>query len=151
MKRLLACTFLLLPALLLLTAVPAAFAQSVDDVATAAGAPADPLVERGRYLVEGVGMCGQCHTPRNARGELKTSDVLGGAPVPVVMPAGWAKPWAYKAPRIAGLPQHTDEEFVVLMTTGVNRDGRELMLPMPPFRMSEADATAIAAYLRTLR
>ena len=149
MKRLLVCT-----ALMSLIALPAALAQSVDDVAdepAAAEAPADPIVERGRYLVEGVGMCGQCHTPRNAQGELKQAEWLGGAPVPVPMPAGWSNPWAYKAPRIAGLTQFTDEEFVTLMTTGVNRDGRELMLPMPPFRMTAEDATAIAAYLRTLR
>ena len=27
-------------------------------------------IERGRYLVEEVAKCGECHTPRNAQGEL---------------------------------------------------------------------------------
>lgn len=116
--------------------------------AAAAPAPAG-AVERGRYLVESVGMCGQCHTPRNDHGQLQMDRWLQGGPVPAVTPPGYAK-WAYKAPRIAGLPQHTDEQFVLLLTTGVNRDGKEPMPPMPPFRMTEADALAIAAYLRSL-
>ncbi|MEO1368251.1 MAG: hypothetical protein AAFX50_13850, partial [Acidobacteriota bacterium] len=119
MKRVLIASFVLS---LILAAAPAAFAQAADEAAAetteAAASTADPMVERGRYLVEGVGMCGQCHSARNAAGELKKSDWLGGAPVPVTMPPTWAKPWAYRAPRIAGLPQHTDEEFVKLMTTG---------------------------------
>lgn len=37
---------------------------------------------RGRYLVEGLGHCGECHTPRNALGGLDYDRWLGGAPVP---------------------------------------------------------------------
>ena len=36
-------------------------------------------VERGRYLVEDVAMCGECHTPRNEHGELRTDAWLKGA------------------------------------------------------------------------
>lgn len=105
---------------------------------------------RGQYLVEAVGQCGQCHTPRDSRGHLRLDEWLHGAPVPVTTPAGYTPQWVYKAPRIAGLPQHTDEEFVRLMTTGINRDGQPTRLPMPQFRLSEDDALAIAAYLRAL-
>ena len=38
--------------------------------------------ERGRYLVEALGHCGECHTPRNALGGLDYSAWLGGAPDP---------------------------------------------------------------------
>ncbi|MEM6792937.1 MAG: hypothetical protein AAF725_03090 [Acidobacteriota bacterium] len=107
-------------------------------------------IERGRYLVVNAVVCGGCHTQRTAEGDLVKRQTLHGAPVPVSKPEAWSDPFAYWAPRIAGLPQHTDEEFVRLMTTGVNRDGRYLMLPMPQFRMSEEDAMAIAAYLRSL-
>jgi mono/diheme cytochrome c family protein len=31
-------------------------------------------IERGRYLVEEVAKCAECHTPRNARGELDSKD-----------------------------------------------------------------------------
>jgi mono/diheme cytochrome c family protein len=39
-------------------------------------------LERGRYLVEGLGHCAKCHTPRNAIGGLDTARWLGGAPNP---------------------------------------------------------------------
>jgi mono/diheme cytochrome c family protein len=35
---------------------------------------------RGRFLVEGPGHCGECHTPRNALGGLDRSRWLAGAP-----------------------------------------------------------------------
>lgn len=122
--------------------------------ATAAEAPAAPAadsaqIERGRYIVTGVSMCGECHTPRNASGELQMNHWLMGASIPVTTPEGY-RSWVYKAPRIADLPQHTDEQFVTLMTTGINRDGMQTRSPMPQFRMSEEDALAIAAYLRSL-
>ena len=39
-------------------------------------------LERGRYLVEALGHCGECHTPRNALGGLDYSRWLHGAPTP---------------------------------------------------------------------
>ncbi|MBT8082772.1 MAG: cytochrome c [Gammaproteobacteria bacterium] len=61
-------------------------------VATAA---TDPLLERGRYLVEGPGHCGECHTPRNWFAALDAGRWLAGAPspagdgrVPNITPAG---------------------------------------------------------------
>lgn len=38
--------------------------------------------ERGRYLVEALGHCAECHTPRNAVGVLDRSQWLQGAPNP---------------------------------------------------------------------
>ncbi len=53
------------------------------------------LVQRGRVLVEGVGHCGECHTPRDALGGMDRSRWLTGAPspegegtVPDITPAG---------------------------------------------------------------
>jgi len=40
------------------------------------------LLMRGRYLVEGPGHCGECHTPRNWSGGLDKSLWLAGAPNP---------------------------------------------------------------------
>lgn len=39
-------------------------------------------MERGRYLVEALGHCAECHTPRNALGGLKLDQWLAGAPAP---------------------------------------------------------------------
>ena len=52
-------------------------------------------LERGRYLVEGPGHCGECHTPRSAIGGPDLSRWLSGAPnpdgagtIPNLTPAG---------------------------------------------------------------
>lgn len=42
----------------------------------------EPASERGRYLVEALAHCGECHTPRNALGGLDTANWLKGAPNP---------------------------------------------------------------------
>lgn len=112
-------------------------------------APEDD-VERGRYLVRHVAMCVQCHTPRDEGGALEETRLLQGAPVPLRAPYG--DPWAFRAPWLAGLPGHTEDELVHLLSTGiVRRTGRPPAPPMPPFRMTEADARAVAAYLKSLR
>lgn len=41
-----------------------------------------PAQTRGRYLVEALGHCGECHTPRNALGGLQRGKWLSGAPNP---------------------------------------------------------------------
>src|SRR5690606_2840605 len=45
-------------------------------------ASADDSVKRGQYLVEGPGHCGECHTPRDILGGLKTDQWLAGGPNP---------------------------------------------------------------------
>ncbi|MVA24449.1 cytochrome c [Agrobacterium vitis] len=45
-------------------------------------ASADAQVQRGQYLVEGPGHCGECHTPRNVIGGLKVDQWLAGGPNP---------------------------------------------------------------------
>lgn len=42
----------------------------------------DPVLARGQYLVEAMGHCAECHTPRNALGGLITSQWLAGGPNP---------------------------------------------------------------------
>ncbi|WP_340159958.1 cytochrome c [uncultured Hoeflea sp.] len=43
---------------------------------------ADPQIERGQYLVEGPGHCGECHTPRNPIGGFVADAWLAGAQNP---------------------------------------------------------------------
>src|SRR5579863_2373669 len=62
---------------------------------------------RGRYLVENVGMCGQCHTPRDSSGALDQRRPLDGAPV-FLMPASPNPDWPLNAPRIGGTPPASD-------------------------------------------
>lgn len=125
--------------LLLLTTMPAFAAAPRADQA---------LLERGRYLVGGVGLCADCHSPRNEKGEFVPGQWLMGSAIgfkPVV-----EMPWAPVAPPIAGLPSMTDEQAVRFLREGVRPDGTHPRPPMPEYRMNEADAVAVVAYLRSL-
>jgi mono/diheme cytochrome c family protein len=123
-----------------------------------ADAPAQPRprpavsgdVDRGRYLVERVAMCGECHSTRDGRGQIVSTLFLRGGPMPVNPPAWAAEDWPLYIPRIAGLPGYTEDQAMRLLTQGsIDRDGRQLRAPMPRFRMSQQDAAAVIAYLRS--
>lgn len=107
------------------------------------------LVSRGQYIVEGVAVCGSCHTPRRPNGELDRSRWLAGASVPY-LPAQATSDWPTVAPRLAGLPPTTTAGMVTLLTTGVWVTGKPLRDPMPHFQMTRADAEAVVAYLKSL-
>jgi mono/diheme cytochrome c family protein len=106
-------------------------------------------IERGKYIVENVAMCEQCHTRRTESGDADRGAWLKGGPVNIE-PNYKAPYWAQQEPRIAGTPPGTDAEFVRLLTTGISRTGRPPNLPMPPFRMTKEDAEAVLAYLKSL-
>jgi len=131
-----------------LVALAAAF--STRSTAQQATASADPaLIERGRYITHDLAMCVQCHTPRDEAGSLLRDHEFQGAPVPAVNTIRGVA-WALRAPNIAGLVGFTDEQEIQLLTRG-HADGRPAPKPpMPPFRMTEEDARAVVAYLRTV-
>jgi mono/diheme cytochrome c family protein len=106
-------------------------------------------LERGRYIVENVAMCELCHTPRDAEGNPDHQHWLMGGPAQL-RPSYPAPSWAIVEPRIAGTPPGTDAEIIRLLTTGISRTGRPPNPPMPPFRMTRADAEAVLAYLKSL-
>lgn len=107
-------------------------------------------VARGEYLVKHVAMCVQCHSPRDRSGRLLPDKYFQGAPIPVDQPDFPNQEWAFQAPNIAGLDGYTDALAIRLLTEGVTRWGTRPRPPMPPFRMSEEDAAAVVAYLKTL-
>lgn len=108
-------------------------------------------IERGAYLVHHVAQCVACHTPRTREGDLLRHRLLKGAPVPLDGPPFSRWSWAPRAPAIAGLPGWSDAEAVDFLRTGlIPRLGREARLPMPRYRLNEADARAVVAYLRSL-
>jgi mono/diheme cytochrome c family protein len=107
------------------------------------------VIERGRYIVEGVAGCGYCHTPRDENGDLDRTKWLAGAPV-FYQPAQRVPGWPTTAPRLADLPPGSDAEMITLLTTAVSRNGLPLRAPMPRFKMTRADAEAVVAYLKSL-
>ena len=109
----------------------------------------DEALQRGAYLVNSVAQCGNCHTPRNAKGEPDTTRHLQGAPI-------WFKPtsakfakWEDTVPNItaSGLATKWSEEKLVklLTSTGGHADA-----PMPAYKFAADDARAVVAYLRSL-
>jgi mono/diheme cytochrome c family protein len=113
------------------------------------GAESGSQIERGRYIVENVAMCELCHTPRTENGTPDKGHWLGGGPTQ--LRASYPSPyWTQIEPRIAGRPPGTDADFIKLLTTGISRTGYPPNPPMPPFRMTRADAEAVLAYLKSL-
>jgi len=108
-------------------------------------------IERGRYITHDVAMCVQCHTPRDASGALIASEEFMGATFPVGPPPFIPEAaWCITTPRVAGLPGFTDAEAIEFFMTGARLGRHQPKWPMPPFRMSRADAEAVVAFLRSL-
>lgn len=126
-------------------AAPAAGAQPPFAVSRATGGNR----ERGRYLVERVAMCWECHSTRDALGNIVAGTMFKGGSLPIRPP--WANDWPLAIPRIAGLPGYSDGLAIRLLTQGaIKRDGTQLRYPMPRFRMTPEDAADVVAYLGSL-
>jgi mono/diheme cytochrome c family protein len=107
------------------------------------------LIERGKYLVERVAMCIDCHSPRTPTGEFDQKRWLQGSVLDFA-PRHPIPNWTDIAPAIAGLPGYTEEEAVRLLETGLGPNGKPLRPPMPPYRLNHEDALAVVAYLKSL-
>jgi mono/diheme cytochrome c family protein len=115
-----------------------------------AAAPAEPgAIERGKYLVENVAMCEECHTPRDADGNIDESRRLQGAAIWIV-PVHPMTNWANRAPALAGFEGFTEQQGEDILERGVGPNGLPIQPPMHIYHMSHADAQAVIAYLRSL-
>lgn len=109
----------------------------------------DTEIARGRYLVEEVAKCSECHTPRDADMQLDRSQWLQGAPI-WIQPSRHVENWAQFAPSLAGLPGYSDEQMQRVLEMGLAANGRAIQPPMHIYHLNHADAQAIVAYLRSL-
>src|SRR5438105_1644164 len=82
------------------------------------GPPTKADIERGRYLVEEIAKCTECHTPRKPDGELDSSAWLRGAPI-WIRPVAPIPNWADRAPALAGLPSFTNEQVEKVLEDGM--------------------------------
>ena len=105
-------------------------------------------IERGKYLVENIGMCGDCHTPHNEKGEPIKEQWLKGTELPFKSTV--PMPWADKSVNIAGLPGWEHDAAVKFFMTGIAYNDLPARPPMPQYRYSREDAEAIVAYLKSL-
>jgi len=114
---------------------------------------ADPQVERGRYLVSVI-PCTDCHTPGTFLGKPDMTRYLGGSEVGFEVPGlGIFYGTNLTPDKETGLGSWTIEQIATAIRTGTRPDGRVLGPPMPveSFKhLTQSDALAIAAYLKTL-
>jgi mono/diheme cytochrome c family protein len=126
----------------------ALLAQVAASLLPAAGTGPD-LVARGKYLVENVCLCTDCHTPRTETGQLIRSRWLQGA-VTSVRPRDPTPAWAPQAPGLVGLSDARLTEAARLLETGIKQGGTPALAPMPRYRLTREDARAVVEYLRSL-
>jgi mono/diheme cytochrome c family protein len=146
------CSLLLLAVAILAVVVDVSAQQPRSEPPPAASSKSIPAgnIEHGRYLVERVIMCAECHSPRDEHGNIIEEQRFMGAPVPVK--PWWPNDWAERAPRNRGLPGYTVEQGIRLLTEGaIGRDGRQLRPPMPRFHMTTQDAADVVAYMKSLQ
>ncbi|WGY45524.1 cytochrome c [Vibrio sp. ABG19] len=130
------------------------FAPGVQDFS--ADSYADVATERGRYLVQGLGHCGACHTPRaitmqeKALSDGEGADYLsGGDPM-----EGWVAK-NLRGDNKDGLGQWSEQELVTFLKTGRNSHtavfgGMTDVVEHSLQYLSQEDLTAIARYLKSL-
>ena len=124
--------------------------------ASAAGLQSE-LVARGDYLVNGILICGNCHTRRGPSGEILAPQEVGDTAL------SGGQTWdeaAFKvtAPNITqdkdtGIGNYTDAELRQVLRKGIKRNGAQVAVMPSGFYeiMTEHDLDAVIAYLRTLK
>lgn len=111
---------------------------------------AEDAPERGRYLVEALGHCAECHTPRNILGGTDRSRWMAGAP----NPSGLGR-IPNITPHADGLASWAETDIAYFLTTGFTPEfdtaGGEMVEVISNLSQLPAeDLTAIAAYLASL-
>lgn len=116
-------------------------------------APREGLI-RGAYLVRGAAHCAECHTPRRIDASTDDAKFLAGGPGPERSVAANITPHPE-----TGIGRWTEAQIARFLRTGVKPSGQEayslmrtvIMGTSAGFKdLTEADALAIARYLKTV-
>lgn len=107
-------------------------------------------LSRGRYLVEAMGHCAECHTPRNALGGMNRSAWLAGGP----NPDGKGR-IPNITPSEEGVGAWSEDELVEYFATGFTPDfdvvgGLMVSVQENLAKLPESDLRAIAVYLKSI-
>jgi mono/diheme cytochrome c family protein len=125
-------------------------------IAVVGGASAQQLLaERGAYLVNGVGACSNCHTPRGPGGalDLQLDKLLSGGSQTFQAPQYTVKGSNLTPDNETGLGRWSDAQIKIALTEGKSRDGHKLAPNMPSSVygfLTLRDQDAIIAYLRSI-
>ncbi len=117
--------------------------------AAVAHAHAETPLERGRYLMQSIVACGNCHTPQGPKGPVAGKEMAGGMVIE-------EPPFTARVPNITpdretGIGGWTDAQIVTAIREGRRPDGTLIGPPMPVARyrgMADSDVAALVAYLR---
>ena len=116
---------------------------------------ADPIVARGEYFVEGLGHCGECHTPRAFTLQVKAQNARQGA---LFLSGAVVENWYAPSLRNNGpdtIGAWSAEEIERFLTAGANDRGiafgsmSDVIVHSSQY-MTPEDASATAAFLKTL-
>lgn len=117
-------------------------------------AAAQDRVKRGEYLAT-IMDCTGCHTPGALAGKPDMAKSLSGSNIGFGIPdLGVFYPPNLTPDRETGLGKWTEAQIVTAVRTGVTPSGRTLVPVMPYHsyaRLTDADAQALAAYLKSLK
>jgi mono/diheme cytochrome c family protein len=112
----------------------------------------DAQWHRGRYFVEALGHCAECHTERDFTGGLKTTRWMAGSPDGV---DGDATPNITPHPD-TGMGKWTADDIAFMLKTGIMPDGDSLGAQMADVvehstsKLRDDDRAAMVAYLKSL-
>ena len=110
---------------------------------------------RGKYLVEEVARCQECHTPKLPDGQFNKEKWLKGA-VLNVQPIDPIKGWHKTSPDLTASGRLWQGRWgqaalVKLLSTGLGPGGNPADPPMPTYKMTQDDAEAVVEYLKSLK
>jgi len=121
-------------------------------VAAGAAAAETPL-ERGKYLVEGILTCGNCHTPRVQGGALDTARLHAGGPQSWETSEYKVKGANITPDRETGIGGWSANDVLRAIRDGVRPNGQQLSPQMPYAYykiFTPSDLEAVVAYVRSL-
>src|SRR5437868_11260143 len=117
----------------------------------AANGWAETPLERGKYLVEGILTCGNCHTPRGPGGVLDTKRLHAGSPAPQIDTPEWsAHPTNVTPDKETGIGTWKASDIERALRQGKRPNGEQLA-PLMPYIfykiMTKSDMDAVIAYV----
>ena len=111
-------------------------------------------IEYGRYLVEDVGQCHECHTPKLPDGTFDRSKWLKGAVLniqPLEPIKGWHKTSPDLTPASRLWSKWGEGAVLKYLQTGIAPNGKPADAPMPAYKFKPKDAEAVLEYLKSLK
>ena len=116
-------------------------------------AAAQTPLERGKYLVEGILTCGNCHTPRGPGGVLDTTRRHAGGPQVWETAQYRVHPSNITPDKETGIGAWSREQIETAMRDGRRPNGQQLSPQMPSgyYKIfAQTDLDAVLAYIQSL-